>query len=311
MGLFVETGRWASAHPENFLTDAFAEVLRVCREREQMTFTHLMSLLSGLDESAFSSADFDVSTQIETALGYPDMQILGDAVRVLVEVKDRSPVDISQLQRYLDVLTNATESDTALSLLTRNRVVPDGLSGQVNAISWGQVGTLLESKLGMIELDPVVGYLIHEFLDLLEEREMAIKRVGWELNEGIQQFQNLKALLRDALESVGAHRVWAAYGADFNGVAIPDTKSNNSAYWWFVEFNNPSILVFSTYAKNVLPEFVSSWERRDAKQLHKKVDLAAESVHFFARNLASQNQFLSDYAVSILAELQYDPEDTE
>ena len=124
---------------------------------------------------------------------------------------------------------------------------------------------------------------------------------------GIEQFKNFKVLLNQALESAGAHKLYASYGADFNGWAIPDSNLNKSVYFIFIRFDQPEILCFSCDAGYVREEHTDDWEVGDAKgYLQRSLDLNTEEVHFFSRGLDSQKSVLENFISSCLSQTTYD-----
>ena len=308
MTVFTALNRWASGQQENFLTESFAETLKVLFERDFDAFAEVLRPVAGCLLEWPEDGSFSVSTQVATDEGYPDLEIRGPNTRLLVEVKDMSPVDRSQLERYLSVLETGKEPSKALIVLTRHSAVPAGFDGRVRAVNWTSIGEACARVKLRTDLDPVALFIIDQFVDLLEAKGMAISKVNWSLTDGMQQFMNLKALLTDALEQAGAHRVWAAYGANFNGVAVPDPSSNNSTYSWFIQFENPTRLLFTTFDEYVKPEFASEWERHSNNSVRKVLDLESEQVHFYARSVSSQSAFLFEMAKTYLSETVYDPE---
>ena len=136
---------------------------------------------------------------------------------------------------------------------------------------------------------------------------MSVKKAGWEMVSGIQQFKNFKVLLNQALESAGAHRIYAAYGADFNGWAIPDPELNKSIFYIFIRFEQPEILRFLCKAVYVRDEHTHEWEvdSNDHESLERSLDLNAEEAHFFSRGLDSQKSLLEEFLSSCLAQTTY------
>ncbi len=124
---------------------------------------------------------------------------------------------------------------------------------------------------------------------------------------GIQQFQNFKVLLKQAMESAGAEKVWSAYGADFNGWAIPDKEQGKSTFYSFIRFEKPTVLQFLCGQEYVLDQYrhdwaVDSWNKRS---LRKTLDLDSEEVHFFSRGLDSQRVVLEEFVSSCLGQTTY------
>lgn len=256
------------------------------------------------DPPVGATADFRVASQVTTDEGAPDIEIRGPETYILVEVKDRSDVGPTQLERYARLIESNSAPQKCLVLLTRRRG-KSAVRGGAIPIGWFQVSEWIAEMAGT-ELDEVTSYLSNQFIGFLEAKGMAVKRVDWHMNEGLDQLMNLKALLREVLESTGAHRVISSYGSEYTGVAIPNPRSDSSSYYWFIVFSNPGELLFTTYNENVIPDRLSGWEVHDRRTMRRRLDLISESAHFFSRSLSSQREFLEDFARSCLADTTYE-----
>ena len=136
---------------------------------------------------------------------------------------------------------------------------------------------------------------------------MSVNKAGWEMVSGIQQFKNFKVLLNQALESAGAHRIYSAYGADFNGWAIPDAELNKSVFYIFIRFERPEILLVSCKPEYMREEHAHEWVpgTYNREDLERSLDLNSEEIHFFSRGLDSQKSVLEEFISSRLVQTTY------
>ena len=307
--LFLALNRWASSQPENFLTEAFVVLLNRLSENSPQAFAHVIGRITGgaIQLDPDSSADVTVQSQALTDLGSPDIEITGPDLHCFIEVKDGSPVDLDQLNRYSRVLSERAESAKCLVLLTR---YPPPLVSEpylVEPVRWSHIAEWLGELRNTSELDETTRYLNDQFIGFLEGKGMTAERVGWELAAGLTQLLNLKTMMQEALISAGAHRVWMSYGSEFSGVAVPDPDSNSSAYFLNIWFSDPGHLLFITRSDKVLEDRRTDWEDHPNNQLKRKLRIDSEEMHFFSRPLDSQRRLLEEFCASCLADTVYDP----
>ena len=307
--LLVSLSKWASGQQENFLSDAFVHLLNLLAQQVPDAFALVLEQITigAIRPTPETASDFIVTSQISTSEGMPDIEISGPNSYALIEVKDESPINVEQIERYSRLVEHANADSKCLVLLTRHHPhLPEGFHA-LKTIRWTQVTEWLSESLGSCSFDLTSLYVLEQFLGLLEAKGMSVKKAGWEMVSGIQQFTNFKVLLNQALESAGAHRIYTAYGANFNGWAIPDTELNKSIFYIFIRFEQPEILRFLCKAVYVRDEHTHEWEvdSNDHESLERSLDLNAEEVHFFSRGLDSQKSLLEEFLSSCLAQTTY------
>ena len=309
--LLVSLSKWASGQQENFLSDAFVHLLNILAQEVPDAFVLVLEQLTmgAIKPIPETASDFIVTSQVSTSEGMPDIEINGPNSYALIEVKDGSPVNVEQIERYSRLVENNDAESKCLVLLTRHH--PPILDGfySLKTIKWTQVTEWLSESMETCSFDRTSLYVVEQFLGFLEVKGMSVKKAGWEMVSGIQQFKNFKVLLNQALESAGAHKIFTSYGADFNGWAIPDAELNKSVFYIFIRFEQPEILRFSCKAKYVREEYTQEWvvDSNDRESLERSLDLNAEEIHFFSRGLDSQKTLLEEFVSSCLAQTTYQP----
>ena len=307
--LLVTLSRWASGQQENFLSDAFVHLLNLLAQEVPTAFSMVMEEMTHgiIKPTPETATEFVISPQIDTSAGTPDIEIRGPNTYALIEVKDESPVDVEQIDRYTRLIKQNDAGTKCLVLLPRHQAPLLGNSYLLNTVRWTQVTESLIVVKDTFNLDPISLQILQQFLEFLEAKGMSTNRAGWEMVSGIQQFQNFKVLLKQAMESAGAHRIYTAYGANFNGWAIPDPELNKSIFYIFIRFEQPEILRFLCKAVYVRDEHTHEWEvdSYDHESLERSLDLNAEEVHFFSRGLDSQRAVLEEFVSSCLAQTRY------
>jgi len=311
--LLVALNNWASGQQENFLTDAFVHLLNRLALEVPDAFAMLLDQITdgAINPTSVTASDFVVTAQVTTSEGMPDIEIIGPNAYALIEVKDESPVDEEQIERYGRLVEQNGSDSKCLILLTRYQAPLLDNSRLIRTTRWTQISECLLAAKEKWQFDLASSHILEQFLGFLEAKGMSVNRTGWEMTAGIEQFRNFKVLLQQAMESASAHNTWSAYGANFNGLAIPDPISKNSRYYVFVEFDNPGILVFSCASKYVREEFKSEWGARAKNDLGKLLELQSENVHFFARGLDSQRMVLEEFITSCLSQTVYESQLSE
>jgi hypothetical protein len=100
--LLTALHRWASRQDENFITDAFAHLLRHLLADDAAVGRKLLQFLTDEKFSVGSNnGSIQVKTQVTLAQGRPDIEISSECQLVYVEAKVESGLGDRQLERYV------------------------------------------------------------------------------------------------------------------------------------------------------------------------------------------------------------------
>src|SRR6266853_4309033 len=147
--LLLKVGKW-SGQPENFLTEAFAHLLRNLLSSESEIGASLLKYLTnGIVSIHQSGVDkVSVETQVSTPYGCPDILILTPHHRVYVEVKDEAPPGDTQISRYRQDLERfPPDIQKGVILLTRYAVAPASETEEPDCYRrWHQISEFLEHE---------------------------------------------------------------------------------------------------------------------------------------------------------------------
>src|ERR1700688_2325476 len=118
--LLLRLHKWAWRQDENFLTEAFAHLLRQLLESEPEAATELLSLLTAsfLKVRVEDTRLVEVHTQVVETEGRPDLELRTAKQQVYVEVKVESEPGAGQLLRYRRLLRQSDAESTLLILLS-------------------------------------------------------------------------------------------------------------------------------------------------------------------------------------------------
>ncbi len=306
--LFTSLNRWASGQSENFLTEAFVQLLNRLLANAPHEFDSLIGSLTRNKVKSHDGnrSDIQIRSQASTELGSPDIEISGPNIHCFVEVKDGAPVDPDQLRRYSEVLSSRVEQTRCLVLLTRYRPPPINQPFLVEPVRWSHVAEWLGEFRAERQIDDATAYLLDQFLGFLEDKGMTAEKVGWELIAGLDQLVNLKVMMQEALVSAGAYRVWTSYGGDFSGAAMPDRDTNSSAYFLNIWHSDPGRIIFVTKEANVRLDRRAGWTDHPNGQIKRTLMIDSEENHFFSRSLNSQRELLEEFCTSCLSDTVYE-----
>jgi hypothetical protein len=298
--LLLKVGKW-SGQPENFLTEAFAHLLRNLLTNESEIGASLLTYLTNGIVSIHQSGvdNVSVETQVSTPYGCPDILIHTPQHRVYVEVKDEALPSDTQISRYRQDLERfPSDVHKGVILLTRYAVVPTSEKEEPDCYRrWHQIAELLEKKRpGACNV--VTVYLMDNFLDFLKEKGMAIEVVGYELFAGVYALQNLLAMIGEALTSckIPIYTKIAAWA--YKGYYIDPSRK----HFFGVYYDEPTSLIFEGSLDpkgpnyNKLREYLSTMGIVDVNgRWTRKSELASEAVHFFALGKANQMHCVEEF----------------
>ena len=239
--LLVALHRWASSQDENFITEAFAHLLRHLLSHEPRVGVELLRFLTKgrLRVTEDEAAKVAVTTQVETAEGTPDIELRTPDHLACVEVKVESGLGPRQLERYRRILNGSGVANTTLVLLTRYPVETDEKPD--HALLWYAVAENLRETLRTTAWDsPVSRHLAEQFVGLLKARGMTMEKVSWSLAGGVRAAQNLINMLGKALTAMG-REYGPSFGRYWAGFDVDDKKA-----WVGVTWEDPTWLCFET-----------------------------------------------------------------
>lgn len=298
--LLFKVGKW-SAQPENFLTEAFAHLLRNLLSNESKIGTSLLAhLTNGIVSVDQGDADkVTVETQVSTPYGCPDMLILTPQHRVYVEVKDEAPPGDTQISRYRqDLERYPSDLQKGVILLTRYAVAPVSEKEKPDCyIRWHQIAEFLEKKRPKVS-SVVTGYLLDNFSGFLKEKSMAIEVVGYELSAGVHAFRNLLTMIGEALASCKIPIYTKITAWTYMGYYVDPTRK----HFFGLYYEAPTLLTFEGFLDPKGPHYEKLREHLSTSGVvnasgcwTREIDLASEAAHFFALGKANQMRFVEEF----------------
>lgn len=242
--LFLRLHKWVARQDENSLTESLAVVLEQLLVLAPAVGTRLVGKLTGgfIDLPPEDASGIEIRTQVEAAHGRPDLEVRSPHRLAWVEVKAESELRTGQLEGYRVLLGESGIAQTRLLLLTRYpEVFRAGDTRPDLELRWFEVADWLEAELPEAQAaGDVSGFLVRQFLDFLEARNMTLAQVGKFMPEGLRALSNLMNML---VEAAGACKVAVRKlpGWDHIGLYLDGKK-----YWVGVNFSEPEKLWFGT-----------------------------------------------------------------
>lgn len=200
-GLFSSLHAWAWRQDENFTTELLAGVLReALRRAPESALRFLGWLAPGFGWDGIDPASVMIRTQSRSLESIPDVQVVAPGLRVDIECKVESRVDLDQLVRHKMGMRTSGERNAGLVLITRcPETIPDDL-GLTAHRRWVEVAKQLTA---MSWPEPVIEWVAHSMVRFLEERGMAIQRIDGALVSGLSSLQHLLLLIDEAMTALG------------------------------------------------------------------------------------------------------------
>ncbi len=257
--LLIFLHRLAHRQDENFITEAFAHLLRQLLAIEPAFGTEYISrLINGtVPIPPISAPSIQIRTQVTGPLGRPDMAISCGDLRIFVEVKVDSGLGDQQLDRYLQDVDDLQSGGTAkLVLLSRYATAIDPvLRDRVITKRWYEISEWLEQSLAPNQLqNPTCRFLVGQFRGFLDYRGMTIERIGPELVAGITAIRHFSAMLERWMTE-RQRTVKATFGRDWFGCYTP---RDGQHYFVGIYHDRPNVLVFETFQMPVAQDAAKS-----------------------------------------------------
>jgi hypothetical protein len=184
--LLVRLYRLAHRQQENFVTEAFANVLIHLIGNEEDAASRVLEWLGGegLLAGRPSSLPITVRTQAWTAeFGIPDLRIQADDLDVIVEVKLGSQITPEQIEAYIrEIEAVGKERRAVVALVGYPPLVklPEGT--QIR--TWGELGMTLSAEAEQ-SASGVTRHLVEQLIGLLYHLELMPLRVRSGVSEGL------------------------------------------------------------------------------------------------------------------------------
>lgn len=284
--LFAALAKYPGTEAENYLTESFVFVLQQLLSREESAAHAFIERLIGVELFAGenSPAVVQISTQVRVEGGIPDIEIrIPDELHAYIEVKHDAHLGFGQLEFYKSVVERSLEPTKVAILLTRSRsssVETELAPDEYHHVCWYEVHRWFSS---LTTEDPVLKFLIHDFISFLEAKRMSHQKIKWAYEEGVPALIDFT----DMLESVIAE-------------VVPDLKMTRTAGWSWrgfyldsrvfigIRYDDPTRLVFENDSGNS-PTF-------------KRAFIFSEA-HFFSLDAGEQFEVLAKFIEGSFTEL--------
>jgi hypothetical protein len=298
--LLTSLHRWAWRQDENFITDAFAFLLRRLLTDDEPVGIGLVRYITGdRFPDASDATTIRVRTQVTVAQGRPDIEISSSNHLVYIEAKVESGFGELQLERYLAALdARMPPQSTTLVVLSRYPAeIPSTTCDRVIARRWHQVAhRLVEIRDRKLIKGDVNNFLVDQLIGFFVARNITMERVGPELVSGVRAFRSLIAMVSEALSA--RHLTTAdTFGRKWAGYYFDQKKQE---FFLGAYYDRPHVLVFETYKFPVIPDAAEKlgFGKMGPGRWENELDLNSEEVGFFDSNQQHQfqmvEQFLAD-----------------
>lgn len=185
--LLVAVYAAAGSQYENFTTEALVFLLNRLRSIRFDLFAELVSVLTAgqYTPEEISSAPA-VTSQSNTEVGRPDIEVSSADVLIYIEVKTGSPLGPSQLQRYRTALDQSGKSTKLLLLLSRRA---HDVSGPLDgAVRWMTIGRLIQLQASSCQIGSEERFLLEQVSGFLEYRRLLVNPPTSDVSTGLASY---------------------------------------------------------------------------------------------------------------------------
>jgi hypothetical protein len=290
--LFRDLSKHLSERHEDFLTNSFVYLLNYLLETEKSLAIELLNFIS-VNNSEFTFKECEevvITTQKPTEEGVPDIEIRSNDKYIYVEVKHDSGLGEKQIERYRKALGHERQAIKKIVLLTRFSLDFEGTNQKRvpdKHIRWYQIHKYLE---GFKPKNEIAKFLVNQFIEFLEGKQMAIQKISWEYSNGIRAFLNLVDMIGVAIEELGIKTYSKSAGWEWKGYYLENKDEFCGIY--YVE---PDSVYTFIYAPNLKPHdknFPYAYYEEDNGVYF---ELSLEDTHFFALQKDEQLDILKQF----------------
>lgn len=246
--LLTALHKWAHRQDENFITDAFAHLLRHLLEAAPPIACEVLRLLIPDDVSLQPEecSEVTVTTQSPSETGTPDMTVAWGTSLLFIEAKVDSGFGTSQLPRYRKLLDKQLESGNVengwLTTLTR-RHVPDSamMESGCRSVRWQTVVEHLDRLSDEVIPDPVTRHLIQQFTAFIRQRMIEMQQITPELTAGVASLRRMLEMINQSLkdQEISIHQ-------KMSGWYKVGYWLNRKRWRVFISYRHPHVVVFET-----------------------------------------------------------------
>ena len=282
----------ASSQDENFLTEVFAYLLNFFSIHEEKSAIKIMKLIT--DNKFCPSVEdlnsIDITTQINTSEGRPDIKIETRTHLIYIEVKVDSDFGFDQLERYKKALSLSPKTTLLITLTRYHHVLHKANISPDFGVKWNQLSDWLH-ELNLT--NNVSRFVANQFITLLKKRGVAMEEISWQLKGGITDLINLIDVIGEALAVTNIKKIKKSASWKWRGYYIEGSK-----FFVGIYFNQPNLIIFNSEVELVVNrtkepalgrygEHGTGWQN--------ELDLYSEDVHFFSRSKTSQLDCLEKF----------------
>ena len=236
--LLVSLHNLASSQDENFLTEIFAFLLNFFSIHENKSAIQIMNLITDgkFRPSVKDLNSIDITTQINTSEGRPDIKIETKTHLIYIEVKVDSDFGTDQLKRYKKALSLSQKTTLLITLTRYHHVLHKADIPPDFGVRWSQLSDWL-NELNLI--NNVSIFVTNQFITLLKKRGVAMKEISWQLKDGITGLINLIDVISEALAATNINKIKKSAGWDWRGYYIEEK------FFVGIYFNQPNLIIFN------------------------------------------------------------------
>jgi hypothetical protein len=297
--LLLKLHGWVSGQDENFVTEAFAHLLRHLLEHDPGCAARMLSNLTQgkVAASEWQTGLTEINTQVTVDKKRPDIEISAPGLLIYVEVKVESFLGSEQLGHYRKRLDASRVGRTYLVLLTQYEEQASENQQPDSVVRWYEVAHWLEDALrsGFV-VQPSSLFLGEQFLQFMRGRRLTLDHVERELTVGARSLVSLHAMVGKGLIGASLNSFKIEMRSDWWGYNVELMR-----YFVGVYIKEASLLRFRTYGQAVDAAKAESlgcgktWRKGTHVRWENVVDLDSKQIGFFEMSTSDQMRFIEGF----------------
>jgi len=257
--IFSELLEARSNSREDYLTVCFAGLLRLWKEKDSPGFLDFITWFCGKPPQG---APPEIVPQRKAgAFGKPDLWIIYEDILILMENKWDALPDPAQIKSYSDFLSQFRNDYPSIrtSLVFVNPLPHSTawIKEPDRDLTWIEISREIKKRFeNKLEDQGDLSFYVLEFMKMLEDHNMADKRVSWQYQEGIQALLTLITMIDSVLAELAKEGLVTRglpnearidFASQWAGVYFRSVDNRNR-FWFGQSFNEKyyDCLLFQT-----------------------------------------------------------------
>lgn len=290
--IFHSLSKYNKLYDENYLTETFTFILNYFNENNKDLLVDIINsiFLKGIPHKITIEDNITIETQVSAEEhGRPDIFISTEDLLIIIEVKEESPVDIEQLERYHKFLSNYKAEKKHLILLSKYNCEYEMKIR--NHVFWYEIyNYFVERRYNEL----VIEYLRNQFIEFMEVKQMVPKKVSWEYEKGMESMNNIMLMLQTILDTLKIKIYQKSGGWNWRGYYL----ENNTNKFIGIYYEEPEQIIYEISLESDKwnsKEYKNKGKYEIKEDKHLFIFLDLKKYHFYSLEKEEQLAVLKEF----------------